>query len=236
MGDVQLAGLPEEEKATVRAPELPEDYTLLHDVTEDDDLLWEAKCYLTDRGVTINQIRKYYLGASLSGWYSYRIIIPVIFKGEFMGIVARDWTGAGEPKYLNSTGMKSIWGLRKADPDKQVILAEGCFKAMAIKLHLKRPAAAILGSSITDGIIDQLRVLGHRDIILWPDPDKAGIVGMLKVAARLAEDQFSVTVPYPLPPAQADEMTATQLKETERNFRPLTWRLAQRLKIEVSQC
>jgi hypothetical protein len=233
MGDVTIAGLPEEEDTKVRAPELPEDYTLLDGVNKNDDLLWEAKRYLLDRGVTRKQIRKYYLGASLSGWLAYRIIIPVIFKGEFLGVVARDWTGAGEPKYLNSTGLKSIWGLKRATQYNDVILAEGCFKSMAIKLHLKRPSAAILGSSITDGIIDQLRTHGHRDIILWPDPDKAGIIGMLKVADRLAEAQFQVSVPYPLPPAQADEMTARQLKATERDFRPLTWRLAQRLKMEV---
>jgi hypothetical protein len=234
MGDVEIVGLPDEEETKVRAPELPEYYTLLDGVNKNDDLLWEAKRYLLDRGVTRKQIRKYYLGASLSGWLAYRIIIPVIFKGEFLGVVARDWTGTGEPKYLNSTGMKSIWGLKRATQYQQVILAEGCFKSMAIKLHLRRPSAAILGSSITDGIIDQLRTAGHRDLVLWPDPDKAGIIGMLKIAGRLAEARFQVSVPYPLPPAQADEMTARQLEATARDIQPLTWRLAMRMKREVA--
>ena len=57
----------EVEEAKPEEPKLPEDFTLLSEVEEDDDLLWTPVQYLLDRGITRKQIKRHYLGCSKIG-------------------------------------------------------------------------------------------------------------------------------------------------------------------------
>lgn len=219
----------EVEEAKPEEPKLPEDFTLLSEVEEDDDLLWTPVQYLLDRGITRKQIKKHYLGCSISGRFRYRIIIPVIFDEEFMGTVCRDWTGKREPKYLNSTGEKSIWNCPPAvKGNPPLILAEGCFKAMALESALKREAGALLGHDITDQMVEQLLKMKHKSVMLWPDPDAVGVEGAFKVAEKLLAAHISVEFPSRVPKKQADEMRPETRVKYASETTPFTWGFYQR--------
>lgn len=194
--------------------ELPDDFTLLSTVNQRDGILWQARLYLLRRGVTPQQIEKHYLGACLTGRFAFRIIVPVVYKDELKGIVARDWTGANEPKYLNSSGERSVYNLRKRKGP--LVLSEGVFKALALALACPLQSAALLGHSITATQISQIQEQGFEKIILWPDPDNAGITGALTVAEVLSDEGFHVGMPYPLPEKQADELPKEELSSMLR--------------------
>ncbi len=215
--------LVEQEVAAPEDPKLPEDFTLLEGVEDTDFELWRARKYLLKRGITPKQICRYYFGASLNGKLAYRIVMPVIYNGYFMGTVNRDWTGTQEPKYLNSVGQKSIWNCRKKKQGKTLILCEGILKALAVERHLLQPSAALLGTSITGAMMDQLSNNGHETVAILPDPDRPGITGTLKTMDKLRDAGFTVLYPKLLPSAQADEMTVEELTSVVASLTTLNW-------------
>lgn len=207
---------------------LPDDFAMLCNVgPQDDYLLRKARRYLLRRGITKSQLKQYCLGASLRGRFAYRVVIPVTHSQKLVGLVARDWTNLQVPKYLNSVGEKFVWNAGTARPDSPpLILAEGVFKALALEKALKTDAAALLGHSITENMVTQLRASKRDCLRLWSDPDKAGIVGTLRVAERLAYHGFRVEVLADVPAAQADEMEEDSVRNLAR-WTPLTSRVSQ---------
>ena len=189
-------------------PELPKDFEVLRKSNCTDRWTRKARRYIRKRGITDEQIKSRQIGVSLVGQYSYRIIFPVVYKKKLLGLVTRDFTDKQEPKYLNSQGMKAIYNV----PSKKrgsIILSEGIVKALWIERTLKVPSGAFLGSSITR---EQIRMLkGFTDVVLWPDPDIAGLKGIIKIA-QVLKDKFKVWLVYPLPEYQADEMHKDLIK------------------------
>lgn len=63
--------------------------------------------------------------------YSYRIVIPVYYKGTIVNYQCRDWTGKSSKKYLACHPMNETWPLKKTlyglekVKDQKVILVEG---------------------------------------------------------------------------------------------------------------
>lgn len=106
------------------------------------------------------------------------------------------------------SGKKYVWGLR---PGAEVVLAEGIFKAIALESALSLPAGAMLGHSITDEMQEQLIAFGVRRAIIWPDPDIAGVTGILKVIPRLRECGIACYLPVKLPQLPADDASAEQI-------------------------
>jgi hypothetical protein len=106
------------------------------------------------------------------------------------------------------SGKKYVWGLR---PGAEVVLAEGVFKAINLERALALPSGALLGHSITDEMQEQLVQFGVRRAFIWPDPDIAGITGIMKVLARLHECGIACYLPIKLPQVPADDATVQQL-------------------------
>lgn len=189
--------------------ELPLDFEQLSG-TDKETWFKRAKKYVTDRGITEEQIKRYNIGFSMVGRYAYRIIFPVKEGKQLVGLVARSFVNK-EPRYLNTVGLKSIYGIHKRQGQKQIILSEGVFKSLAIERVIntnKYLSASLLGSNITDRQEELLD--GFREIILWPDPDIAGIKGIAKIVEKLGT-RFKIKLPFPMPHKQADELVSDEI-------------------------
>lgn len=207
-------------------PQLPEDFQLLYNVGESDEIVYEAYKYLKDRGISSLTMRRKQIGVSLTGRYAYRVLFPVLWRNKLKGIVARDFTGTAQAKYLNSVGDKYLYNL----PTKcqSVILAEGVFKVLAIEKAIGVPAAALLGHSITDKMIKQLKHTSCEEVTIWPDPDSVGIKGALNVADQL-HDFTKVFIISPVPSKQADELKASEIAHRYKARVPYNWALHQKI-------
>lgn len=232
--DVQIEGVPEEtEQAKPERVTLPDDFTALWTLRESDDTFYEARRYLEDRGVPEWQMRRHYIGASYSGRLAYRVIFPVVYRGKLQGLVARDFSGRREPKYLNSMGSKAVYNLRRRKRYEDLILSEGCLKALAIERATECfCSGALLGSAVTDEQIEMIYNAGYDSVILWADPDRAGRLGAAKIAEAFAESGFSVRIVWPVPPKQADEHTTDEIREFLRNnIARFSWAIQSRLRL-----
>jgi len=204
---------------------LPRDFVTLVRVRDDLDRI--AKKYLLDRGVTDKQIRENRIGVSYSGRYAYRIVFPVYVKKALKGIVARDFTGYRQPKYLNSPGEKFLY---RFDPTAEAcVLSEGVLKALRIQQVFSGNSAALLGHDLTSNQMHQIRDSRCKQIILYPDTDLVGRRGVITVAEKLIETWkgevkvvCNVTVP-------ADEDPLNSLAEHIKNALPYSWGTRQRL-------
>ncbi len=219
---------------------LPEDFTLLHDVHNGEGELYLAKRYLLDRGVTSAQMRRHFIGCSLSGRYSYRIVVPITFNGFFLGTVCRDFGGCSDVRYLNSNGGNSLWNASnsKFPRSEPMVLAEGIFKALAVERVVREEysalhPAALNGSAITEAKIEQLREGRWEHIFLLPDPDAVGLEKALVIAGQLLAAKFKVYFPQILPLQQADNMKPGHLSSILRSKAPFTWVLEQQITLQA---
>lgn len=234
--------LPEvEEQEKPQELTLPEDFTLLHDVIHTEQDLYVAKQYLMKRGINASQMRRHYVGCSLSGRYRYRIVVPVTYDGYFLGTVCRDFGGASEVRYLNSEGTNSLWNAsrpKSAGRGTPLVLAEGIFKAMACERVIREDdlnlhPAALNGSSITEEKIEQLQKGEWRRVYLLPDPDKVGLEKALVIADQLVTAKFKVYMPLNPPCAQADDMHPNVLNNCLQSFVPFTWGKEQSTRLHI---
>jgi hypothetical protein len=132
------------------------------------------------------------------------------------GMVGRDWTDTSSMRYLNTTGNKCAYNVH---PEKYpmgrkiIVVAEGITKALAIEraTGYQMVCSATLGNSITAIISNQLKEF--EEVILFPDPNVAGMVGYLGVADNLQPLTKRVTMVWPWPEMQADEMASTEIME-----------------------
>lgn len=198
---------------------LPEGLVLLSEVEEDDDIFGPALKYVLKRGVTHRQLKKYKVGASVTDdRCRYRVVFPIRdAEKKLLGYVARDWTGHQDLPYLNSVGTKSVWNSNmKGFSEKLGIVSEGIFKALAIEraTGYKYRSSALNGNTITNSQLMTLK--GPSEIVLFPDPGKAGIDGFLGVAQNLITQFDKVTVAWPWPEKQADELTPKEIRNAIR--------------------
>jgi hypothetical protein len=182
---------------------LPEDFELVDTLDRHDKLERRAWKLVREKGITKKQIREKEIGYSMvDRFYKYRILIPVMYKGKLMGVVGRDFSGRSEktkkcPKYKNSIGKKSCYNVPKKRARK-AILIEGCFDALAVERafegHRKVDSIGSLGDSLTPYQVAQL--VKYEEIALWPDPDRAGVLGFLKMAKPLwGKVKLSLVIP-----------------------------------------
>lgn len=223
--EVHLEGeVPEIEEQEI--PQLPDDFQLLTRASSDLDKI--AIRYLRSRGITPEQVVAKRIGISLIGRFAYRIIFPVRDGKQLKGIVARDFTNQQEPRYLNSIGDKGLYNCNCA-PVKTAILSEGVFKALRIeRLNTGFASMALLGRDITDFQIEQLRKRECREVILWPDPDRPGRQGAVKIGQKLQENGLLVGVVWPVYQA-ADEEPLDSMENTWKNVEGFTWGTQQKL-------
>jgi DNA primase len=96
-------------------------------------------------------------------------------------------------------------------------LSEGVFKALALEKTLGGYSAALLGHDITDAQVEQIVEQGHKEVVLWPDPDKVGVLGMVGVAEKLIQEKIRTKIVYPFPSADADEMEEEEIWDCWEN-------------------
>jgi len=217
----RYVGSREEEEERAKKVRLPGDFMALSSISEEDGPPFVlALRYWLDRGFTIAEARRFSIGASFSGRYAYRIIMPVIYHGEVASFLARSFANR-DPKYLNSPGTRYVWNLdRKTD---RIVMAEGVLKAIALqRVFPDLRVTAALGHSLSEAQLDQIAEMQVQGVFLWPDPDSAGLLGVLDMAAALASRGVEVEVPYGIPVRQADEMPISKLRSLLASGGPLT--------------
>lgn len=147
---------------------------------------WEKKAYryAKKRKIADWQLKRYKIGFCVSGNLGGRIIIPIIWQGKLRGLVGRDFTGKQDPPYKNSLGDKWMFGVPK-EKQKTGVIMEGTMDALAVQraAHGEWDSLGANGHTLTDNQLGQLK--GYKKIVLWPDPDAAGITGFLGMVPNL---------------------------------------------------
>ena len=135
----------------------------------------EAKAYLTQRGLTGQEIIKYDIRADT---FKKRVCFPFRdFTGNLKGMQGRAM-GDNPNKYLHYTlGEEKLmnqdqwYGEEFTDEDRWLVLVEGAFDLMATRRAYPHVAASC-GSNLTPSKLD--RLAGFFEIVTLFDPDKPG--------------------------------------------------------------
>lgn len=215
--------------------QLPEDFMLVSSIDpKDGEPFITPWRYFQNRGFTLQQARRHRIGASFSGRYAHRLVMPIIWRKRIKGLVARTWVKGQEPRYLNSQGERLLWNMEDCYPKGQrLLLLEGIFKALSVESLTDSRCAALLGHSVTERQNQQIERCGFRRIDVWPDPDPQGLEGALQIALQLSEAGHKVRMPSRIPEAQADDLTAEQRVEVLDSMEPLDYSLRMHYKLEV---
>jgi len=188
-GDLENDHRKKTKKKKTKRPVLPEDFQIVSPKNKDH---WNRKAYeyLRSRGVTKRQIKEKKIGyCVVDGHFHHRIVFPIYWKDKLQGLVGRDFTLKQSPPYKNSVGSKTLCNLPET-PRKSIVLVEGLFDSLGVersirKEDLEMDSAATLGHTLTGRQLKQLRK--YKTIILWYDPDEAGIEGLLHDRKQIKE-------------------------------------------------
>jgi len=214
---------------------LPEDAEFIWDLPSDDDWYGSAVRYALRRGITREQMKRHAIMATIRDWkWRQRLIFPAYDRdGKLMGYTGRDWTNKQEPRYLLTTGFKVVYnGRPDLYPDRLVILSEGVTKMLAIERAVRNKicSAATMGKNITDIQIMQLK--GFKEVCLFPDPDRQGLLAYLGSAANMVTQFPRVTVAG-WSEKQADELEPGEIRELIRRRQPYSALLEMQLRQEA---
>lgn len=204
-----------------------------------DQVQQAARRYLKWRGVSIYQVVKHQVGFAAVGDFSWRVLFPVQMDDGVVGCVGRAIRPVMKPKYLNTTGIKSMWNAQK--PVGTAVVSEGIMDALRVEQALNnmrgKTAVARLGSAITTTQLDQLREF--EDILILPDWDQAGIHGAIELADRCDSRNMRVKVAVPkemsgLDPGSTEvELILDQIREALPWSKAAEWRLREAAMKEV---
>jgi DNA primase len=228
-------------RAAMKTPvvKLPDDFISLAGIKGKTHWDKVALAYLHRRGVTDTQIREKNIGYSMVGDFRYRIVIPVYYQGKLEGLVARAFVTDLEPKYRNSLGNKTLFNVPKKR-QKTVILSEGAFDALAIERALpptwKFDSEAVLGHTLTER---QLEIVKTYDcIVLWTDPDVAGVEGLIRMGQQLTNAGKEVEIVEPKltgqPEYEPSELEPREIRKTLQTVKRYTPEVGQSLRLKVA--
>lgn len=136
--------------------------------------------YIYNRSLTLDDYNFYWTPEE---GFDNRIIIPYYFKNDVVGYTARRIDN-GDPKYLSEQQPGYIFNLDRQQNKRFIVVCEGPFDAISID------AVAVLGSEISQVQSLLLKQL-HKDIVVVPDRDKAGV----KLIEQAINYGFSVSLP-----------------------------------------
>ena len=162
---------PEELKQEdIRRPKLrlPEGYTSFENSNPRFIPHIEAYKYLASRGITDEIIKKYKIGYTVNGDFSYRIIVPSYNSEEVLNyFVARSWVPK-KMKYKNPTVPKDeiIFNEGAVDWKNDVYLCEGVFDSF----FLPNPIV-MLGKKMSKLLFETLYNKAEGNIIICTDGD-----------------------------------------------------------------
>lgn len=113
---------------------LPKEFKPLS-LNSDSYLFGHAWYYLSERGITRNDVLRHNIGYCENGEYAKRIVVPSYDKdGNINFFSARDFTGDCLFKYMLSPWTKDIIGFEVfIDWNEPITLVEGVFDAMAVR-------------------------------------------------------------------------------------------------------
>jgi hypothetical protein len=233
-GEIRAENFTGETRKRPEPVSFPQGFEKLKDVDENDPVFGYARRYVRKRGITPRQLRVHEIGATvLDPKLHHRVIFPVRYGDMLAGMVGRDWTNTSSMRYINTVGNKSAYNVH---PDKYpmgkkiIIISEGVTKALAIEraTGYQMVCSATLGNSITAILANQFKEFD--EVVLFPDPDMAGMVGYLGVADNLQPHVKKVSMVWPWPEMQADEMAASEIMEFIEARRDVTPLLRMRIK------
>jgi hypothetical protein len=196
---------------------LPPEYERFRD--DRDTVEKQARLYLKKRGIDILQVVRHKIGYAAVGPMAWRILFPVFGRDkEVHGCVGRAFVPSMEPKYLNTPGIKMLWG---ADRDATTaVIVEGVVDALTVERALlqmgRTIAVARLGSTITDVQLNQLKE--YDRLVILPDHDKAGIIGALALVERcmVAGMKPLISIPDQLDDRDPGDMSDEEILENIR--------------------
>lgn len=183
-------GILEEEVIIPPTIQLPDDFEPLEAST--DDWIEQGYEYVKKRGMTDKQIARYHVGLSMTGRAAGRVVFPIFHDRKLVG-----WSGRSlikrEPKWLHSKGL--VYGYPVVDSLHRdwLVVVEGIFDALAVGRQYR--AYGLLGTHLTDTRLRPLKFYGK--ILLWLDPDRAGIAATIAIAERLTQEQKELHVVMP---------------------------------------
>lgn len=162
-----------ETKVNFTPMQLPDDAVVIKGNTE-------AEKYLQARGLAVTDYLFYE-----SPTMKHRVIVPIAWRGRYIGYVARAYKDSVKPKYYAQVQPGTLFNLDEQNyARKFVILTEGIFDAIMLD------AVAILGSEISHQQKLQIELL-NKEVIVVPDRDKAGS----KLIEQAIEFGWSVSMP-----------------------------------------
>lgn len=230
---------PAEERHVPATPyTLPAEYeSLFSPGAELDPAQRQTISYLRGRGVSLLQMARHKVGYASCGRLAWRALFPVMDEqGAARGCVARAVSGQ-LPKYLNSTGIKHIWGVHV--PGSVAVLSEGLLDALAVERALMRRtgyvALADLGCSLTHVQLAQLRQ--YRSLILFPDHDVAGLNGVIRVGEKChaAGLRVEVHVPSCVTGRDPGDMSEQEISDRLASLRPWSRETVERIRFAMTR-
>lgn len=198
---------------------LPDGYEQFHSQPQD-SYERRARLYLKKRGIDKIDIAAYRIGFAATGEQAGRVVFPVIDADrKIYGYVGRAFIADLKPKYLNSSGVKILWGANKgADIG---VLVEGLMDAIAVTRALRSQGAtglSTLGCGLEGRALEQLR--RYREVVSMPDWDESGVQEARIVCSRASEMalQASVCIPWRLDGSDPDSWPQGRIQKllTER--------------------
>lgn len=219
--------------------ELPEGYERLKNVASNDPLLGPARRYVRKRGITPRQLSMHEIGATATDpWLHHRIIFPVRYGKLLAGIVARDWTGTSKLRYINTTGNKVLYNVHPDRYEKGrsiIVVAEGIPKALAIEraTEYRLVSSATMGNHVTSIQSNQLKMFD--EVVFFPDPDVQGMTGYLSAADNIQPLVKKVSIVWPWPNEQADDMSDAEIREVLEGRQVVTPLLRMKIKTQMRE-
>ena len=159
--------LQEQDKKRVRL-KLPEGFTTFEESNPRFIPHIEAYNYLKSRGVTDEMIKKYNIGYTVKGPFSYRVIIPSYDKDGYLNyFVGRSWVPK-KNKYKNPDIPKDevIFNERLIDWTKDVFLVEGAFDSFFLENPL-----VMLGKKLSKLAFSTIYDKAQANVIICVDGD-----------------------------------------------------------------
>lgn len=232
-------------RLNLKAVALPREYRSLTDASLRRKKLYHlAYAYLSNRGVTGTQIRRYKIGYCTTGRYRRRLVFPITYKGKQVYFTTR-YVGDHNIKTLNPKAEEDadgnavtyhkgacLWGYDRCRGKRTVTIVEGVFDGMACD-----PAVALLGKTISDaqlGLLHELHESGTSRFVVALDPDAAVQAERLAdvVRQRLPDAEVDiVSLDEGDPADHRDEMPA--IIEDAGEEAPLRHRLLGRLQLST---
>ncbi len=181
------------EEQTQQSPvALPPEYHPLTEITAPGEYpFWQ---YLLTRGVEGREVRDNEIGFCLTGFFKWRVIVPVRSNGILWTFVARA-IGDRVPKVLHPVGAqpkRALFGIDRLSTEGTAIITEGVFDAIKVG----DAAVATLGTNVTPHQRDLLRDKGVKRVIFLFDGDQAGRDGYLRAAEPMLAAGFAVKVAF----------------------------------------